>query len=127
MDNNPPPEKVATIIVSRPGIIHQALRTMLAPLPQIEVTAAVGGGLSALELARQNRPALLVIDSSLPEDEILALLRQIKQEQPQIHCLVVAETSRQQAAVLAQGADAVILRSDPAERLVEALNNLGLW
>jgi len=127
MDNHPPPEKVATIIVSRPGVIRQALRTMLAVLPQIEITDAVGGGLRALNLARQNRPALLIIDSSLPEDEILALLRQIKQEQPLVRCLVVAETTRQQAAVLAQGADAVILRSEPTERLVEALNNLGLW
>ncbi len=100
---------------------------MLALLPQIEIMEAVGGGLSALNLARQNRPALLIIDSSLPEDEILALLRQIKQEQPLVRCLVVAETSRQQAAVLAQGADAVILRSETTERLVEALNNLGLW
>ena len=127
MNNDPPSGKVATIIVSRPGIIRQALRTMLALLPQIEITAAVGGGLSALELACQHRPALLVIDLSLPEDEIMALLRQIKQEQPLAHCLVVAETTRQQAAVLAQGADAVILRSDPSERLVDALNNLELW
>ena len=127
MDNRPPLEKVATIIVSRPGVIRQALRAMLALLPQLEITAAVGGGLSALELARQHRPALLVIDSSLPEDEVLALLRQIKQEQSLVRCLVVAETTRQQAVVLAQGADAVILRSDPSERLVDALNNLELW
>jgi DNA-binding NarL/FixJ family response regulator len=127
MDNHPPPDKVATIIVSRPGVIRQALQTMLALLPQIEITGAAGGGLSALNLARQNRPALLIIDSSLPEDEIQALLQQIKQEQPQIRCLVLAETSRQQAAVLALGADAAILRSEPTERLVEALNNMGLW
>jgi DNA-binding NarL/FixJ family response regulator len=127
MNMDPPSEKVATIIVSRPGIIRQALRTMLALLPQIEITAAFDGGLSVLESACQHRPALLVIDLSLPEDEIMALLRQIKQEQPLVHCLVVAETTRQQAAVLAQGADAVILRSDPSERLVDALNNMGLW
>jgi DNA-binding NarL/FixJ family response regulator len=107
--------------------MRQALGTTLALAPQIEIVGAAGGGLSALNLVRQNPPGLLIIDSNLPEDEIQALLQQIKQEQPQIRCLVVAETSRQQAAVLALGADAAILRSEPTERLVEALNNMGLW
>jgi len=127
MDNHPSPKKVSTIIVSRPGVIRQALRATLALLPQIDIAGAAGGGLSALHLVCQNRPGLLIIDSGLPDDETLALLRQIKQEQPHVRCLVVAETSRQQAAVLALGADAVLLRSEPTERLVEALNNIGLW
>ena len=99
---------------------------MLALLPQIEIAGTAGGGLSAVNLTRKHPSALLIIDSSLPEDEILALLGKIKQEQPQIHCLVVAETSRQQAAVLAQGADAVILRSEPTERLADALLGIAL-
>ena len=127
MDNHPSPEKVATIIVARPGVIRQALRPALALVPQIEIRGEAGGGLSALSLVRQNPPALLIIDSGLPEDEILALQSHIKLEQPQIRCLVVAETSRQQAAVLAEGADAVILRSEPTERLGEVLDNIGLW
>ena len=126
MDNHSPPQKVAAIIVSRPGFSRQAIRTMLALLPQIEIAGTAGGGLSAVNLTRKHPSALLIIDSSLPEDEILALLGKIKQEQPQIHCLVVAETSRQQAAVLAQGADAVILRSEPTERLADALLGIAL-
>ena len=127
MDNHPSPNKVSTIIVSRPGVIRQALRAALALLPQIYIAGAAGGGLSAMHLVCQNQPALLIIDSSLPEDEVLALLRQVKQEQPRIRCLVVAETNRQQAAVQALGADAAILRSEPTEHLVKALDNMGLW
>ena len=54
-DNHPAPNKVSTIIVFRPGAIRQPLRATLALLPQIEITGAAGGGLSALNLARQNR------------------------------------------------------------------------
>jgi DNA-binding NarL/FixJ family response regulator len=56
---------------------------------------------------------LIIIDASLPEDQILALLRQITAEQPLVRCLVMAEASRQQTLFLAQGVDAAILRRAP--------------
>jgi len=116
-----------TIIASRPGFMRQALRATLALSPQFEIVGVAGGGLSALDLARQHLPALLIIGSGLPEDEMLALLRQIKQEQPHIRCLILAETPRQQQAMLAAGADAVLLRGEPAERVVEVLEEMWLW
>lgn len=127
MDNHPPLQKVSTIIVSRPGVMRQALQSALALFPHIEITGAVGGGLSALNLARKTPPALLIIDSGLIEDEMEALLSQIKQEQPQVRCLVLAETTRQKEAFMALGADAVALRNEPAEHLMTALDNMGLW
>ncbi len=119
--------KIQTIIAARPGVSREVLQAILGLLPRIEVTGTVGGGLSALNLVCTTSPALLIIDSGLPEDEMVALLSKITQEQPQIRCLVLAETTRQQAVFLALGADAVVLRSDPTDRLVEEINNLGLW
>ena len=116
-----------TIIASRPGVMRQALRATLNLSPHIEVVGVAGGGLSALDLARQHRPALIVIDSSLPEDEMLALLRQVKQGQPHIRCLMLAETIRQQQVMLTAGADAALLRGEPAECIVEVLEEMGLW
>ncbi len=115
------------IIASRPGVMRGALRAMLELSPHIQVVGVAGGGLSALDLARRYRPALIVVDCGLAEDEMLALLRQTKQEQPDTHCLVLAETSRQQQAMLAAGADAVLLRGEPAERIAEVLEEMGLW
>ena len=96
-------------------------------VPKIKITGVVGGGLSAMNLITGNPPALVIIDSGLSDEELTSLLRQIKAEQPQIRCLVLAETSRQKETVLTLGADAVILRSEPTERLVEALDGIGLW
>jgi len=127
MDDQSLSKKISTIVVSRPGVMRQALGAALALLPQIEITGDAGGGLSALNLICKNRPALLIIDWGLPEDEMTALLRQSKQEQLQLRCLVLAETSWQQETALAMGADVVVLRSEPTERLVQALKNLELW
>ncbi len=127
MNIQPDVAKVQAVIVAQPGVIREVLRTIVGLLPQIEVTGTVGGGLSALNLVQKNPPSLLIIDSGLPEDEMVALLSRIKQEQPQIRCLVLANTTRQQEAFLALGADAVVLHSEPTERLTEALDNMGLW
>ncbi len=127
MDNHLPTKKVPTIIISRPGVMRQALGTLLALVSQIEITGDASGGLSAMNLISSNPPALLIIDSGLPEDELTALLRQVKREQPQVRCLVLADTSLQKEAVLTLGADVVVLRSEPTERVGEALDKIGLW
>lgn len=119
--------KIPTVIAARPGVIREALQAALVLLPRLEVAGVAGGGLSTLHLVHKQQPALVIIDSGLPEDEILALLRQVKQDLPHVRCLVVAETHRQQQTLLASGADAVMLRSEPTEGLVEALDKIGPW
>jgi DNA-binding NarL/FixJ family response regulator len=127
MSNQANSVKLQTVIAARPGATRQALRATLASYSRLEIAGVAGGGLSALNLVRQVEPALLIIDSGLAEDEITALLQQIKQQQPQIRCLALVDTHSQQQTLLALGADMVILHSEPTERLVEALDNIGLW
>jgi DNA-binding NarL/FixJ family response regulator len=56
---------------------------------------------------------LLVIDCNLLEEEVLALLRQVKEEQPHVRCLALTQTSRQRTRAAAAGADAVLPRDGP--------------
>jgi DNA-binding NarL/FixJ family response regulator len=113
-----------TVIASRPGIMQEALRAMLALSPRIELAGTAGSGLLVVSLVRKYLPALVVIDSNLVEEEMVALLQKIKQEQPHIRCLVLAETGRQQQVMVNAGADAVLLRSEPAERIVDVLEKI---
>ena len=119
--------KIQTVLAARPGAIREALKSTLALFPRLEISGVANGGLSALSLVRQQKPALIIVDPGLLEDEIAVLVQKIKQEQPQIRCLLLAETTRQQNLFLALDADAVILRSDTTERLVLVLDKIGLW
>ena len=127
MSNQANGVKLQTVIAARPGATRQALQATLALFSRLEIAGVAGGGLSTLNLVRQVKPALLIVDSGLLEDEIATLLQQVKQEQPQIRCLALADTHSQQQILLALGADMVSLHSEPTERLVEALDNIGLW
>jgi DNA-binding NarL/FixJ family response regulator len=119
-----PEGKVLTIVVSRPGAVREALRAVLASFAQLKVVGAVGGGLSAMVKIRERRPNLLVIDGNLPEDEVLALLCLVREEQPQVSCIVLVDTPRQRGKVLSAGAHAVLQRGDPPEYLQAAVESL---
>jgi DNA-binding NarL/FixJ family response regulator len=73
-------QQVYAIIASRPGVMQASLRAALAGLAGVEVVGSAGDGLSTLNLVRERQPDLLVIDCNLLEDEVCALLRQVKDE-----------------------------------------------
>lgn len=113
--------KIQTMIVSRPGLMQESLRAGLTSTLRINIVKSIGDGLSALNVIHQEVPELLVLDSNLLEDEIVALLKYVKQDYPTICCLVVTESLRQEQRVLARGADAVWSRHRSTEELKELL------
>ena len=126
MSNQVDLAKIQTVIATRPGAIREAMKSTLALFPRLEISGVADGGLSALNLVRQQKPALIVIDSGLLEGEITVLLQKIKQEKLQPCCLVFVDTTRQREMFLALGADAVILHNEPVECLAQVLNNMKL-
>ena len=109
--------KVNTIVASRPGVMQATLRAALASLSDVNVIGSAGDGLSTLNLVREQRPDLLVVDCNLLEDEICALLRQVKQEHPLVRCLVLTQTRQQRIRAAAAGADVVLPRDGPIREL----------
>ena len=116
--------KIQTVIVSRPGILQESLRAGLASASQIEIIKSVGDGLSALNAIQEHQPKLVVIDSNLLEEEILALLRHVKQVWPAVCCLVMTTSGRQEKWAVASGADAVWPRHRSLRDLYELLTTL---
>ena len=68
------------------GLIKRVLETLL------ELTAVVETGRSeeGIRLARELRPNLLLIDSSMVEGDVLAAIGRIKAEQPETRIVVLA-------------------------------------
>ena len=110
-------KKVRTVVVSRPGAMQQSLRVALTQMPWMKIEASVGDSLSAFKLVESQPPHLLVVDSNLLDEELHLLLREVKLNWPAVHCLVLTQTRRQQKEALAAGADTVLARNSPAEKL----------
>jgi DNA-binding NarL/FixJ family response regulator len=120
-ENNHP---IPAVIVSRPGIMQQSLRSALATSHEITVVATFGDGLTTLNHLAQFNPGILVIDSNLLDEEIDALLAAVKAKQPAIRCLVFLKSTQQEMRMLASGADEVTLRDVSAPQLQAILTRL---
>jgi DNA-binding NarL/FixJ family response regulator len=108
---------IPAVIVSRPGIMQQSLRSSLAACPVIVVVASFGDGLTTLNHLTQFNPGILIVDSNLLDEEIDALIAAVKVNQPTIRCLVFLKSIQQERQMLAAGADAVTLRDVSAPQL----------
>jgi DNA-binding NarL/FixJ family response regulator len=115
---------VTTIVVSRPGVMQQALRTSLSVCPSIVVIASAGDGLTALRQIGAHHPALVVIDANLLPDESEALLAAIKAAPTPPRCLVFVQSSLHETSLLAAGADAVMRRDESPQELQATLARL---
>jgi DNA-binding NarL/FixJ family response regulator len=115
---------IPAVIVSRPGIMQQSLRSSLAACPVIVVVASFGDGLTTLNHLTQFNPGILIVDSNLLDEEIDALIAAVKVNQPTIRCLVFLKSTQQEMRMLAAGADAVTLRDVSAPQLQTILARL---
>lgn len=119
-----PHQNISTIVVSRPGVMQQSLRALLASYPWLLIMTSTGDGLSALNQVAQHQPDLLIVDSNLLDEEIDALIRAVKVRQPALRCLVFLRSSQRATPTLAVGADAVIQRDSPAGEIHATLIRL---
>jgi DNA-binding NarL/FixJ family response regulator len=117
-------QAIPTIVVSRPGVMQEALRTSLSVCPAITVLASIGDGLTAVKQIEAQHPQLVVIDANLLPEETEALIAAIKAGQRPARCLVFVQSSRHEAMMTTAGADAVILRDSSAGELHAVLVSL---
>ncbi len=104
--------------------MREGLRALLRTIPRIEFVEQVDRGSAALAMVIQNHSVLVLLDSSLPSEELWTALKQIKVEWPQTQCIVVVDTIRQQAEARASGADGVLLKGFAAETLFVTINDV---
>jgi DNA-binding NarL/FixJ family response regulator len=115
---------VSALIVARPGRMREGLRALLRTIPGIKIVEQVDRGSAALAMVTQERSTLVLLDSSLPSEEMWTAVKQIKAEWPQTQCIVVADTIRQQGMAHASGADGVLLKGFAAETLFTTIDEV---
>ena len=112
------------LIVARPGPLRNSLQALMTTMPQIEILAETSDPSALLRMGAEIQPHVILLDASLPEDEVCAALRQIKEEWSRTRSIVLAEDSQQQQKVQAAGADVALLIGHPAAKLVATIEGL---
>jgi DNA-binding NarL/FixJ family response regulator len=114
------------VIADDHEIVRQGFRTLLAQRPDWIVCGEAASGREVVELARQLKPDMVVMDLSLPELNGLEATRQIRKELPRTRVLVLTVGHSEQLIreVLAAGADGYVLKTDAATVLLTAVESL---
>lgn len=107
-------------------IVRRGLVSLIQSHPDWEVCGEADNGRQAVELARQLRPAIVILDIGMPTLNGLEATRQILRDSPETRVLILTITDTDQAvrAVLDAGARGFLLKSDTARDLVSAIEAL---
>lgn len=109
---------------------HVILRTSIAfflnDQPDIEVVAEAGTGAETLEMVKEHRPDLLLLDLNMPDQSGLDILPRIRREYADTRVLVL--TGRTEDAfimrALQAGAHGYLLKTSSQEELLEAVHKV---
>jgi DNA-binding NarL/FixJ family response regulator len=120
-DEGTPPARL--LIVDDHDLVRESTRFMLELEPDLVVVGEAVNGRHALELCRQLRPDLVLMDVRMPEMDGLTATRAIKEEMPAISVLMVSayesEDYRREAA--SAGAAGYIIKDTNIDQLHEAV------
>jgi DNA-binding NarL/FixJ family response regulator len=113
------------LIADDHDLMREATRSMLEGEPDLEVVGEAVNGRHALELCRQMRPDLVLMDVRMPEMDGLTATRAIKEELPAISVLLltVYESDDYRREGARAGAAGYVLKDAPGQQLREAVRN----
>jgi len=116
------------IIVDDHDAIRRGVRQLLETKPYYQVVGEAEDGRSGLELARETRPDIAILDYSVPELNGLDLSHALKREFPRIEILVYTMHDREEIImdVLRAGVRGFVLKSDTEKHLIAALDALSI-
>jgi DNA-binding NarL/FixJ family response regulator len=121
-----PRQVTLAIVVARPGPLRSSLQTLMTTMPQIEILAETSDPSALLRMGAGIQPDVVLLDASLPEEQVWAALRQIKEEWRHTRSIVLVEDSQQEQEIEAAGADVALLKGYPAARLIATIEELML-
>ncbi|MFP6627563.1 MAG: response regulator transcription factor [Myxococcota bacterium] len=114
------------LIVDSQQLVREGLRAILASNSDLEVIGDVADGRSAVTLASQEQPDVVIIEGQLPRLSGIEAIRQIREESPQTACIVLwsLQGSTQVRQALLAGAAGFVSKDSSAEDLVEAVHTV---
>jgi len=114
---------VRVLLADDDAPFRDSLRQLIESQPHLGVIGAASDGLAAIELADELNPDAVVIDLHMPLLDGVTAIARLRHDHPNV-CLIALtgdDTKRVHEAVKEAGADAVLLKSDFLETLVDQL------
>jgi PAS domain S-box-containing protein len=116
-------KRIGVILVDDHMVMRQGLAGLIRSEPDIEVIGEASDGQSAIDLARELRPDVVVMDINMPGMDGIQVTRIIHRELPEI-CVIglsMFQEGEQQAAMLEAGAVNYLTKTGPSAAIIDAI------
>jgi DNA-binding NarL/FixJ family response regulator len=116
-------QRIRLLIVDDQALVRRGLALMLSMEPDMEVVGEAGDGFEAIELARQRRPDVVLMDLHMPRKGGVAATREITAALPQTRVLVLTTLEAEQAVfdAVRAGAMAYLLKDATEQEVVDTV------
>lgn len=118
--------KIRILLVDDHTLVRNSLQRLMSRMVDVEVVAEAGDGLEAIELARQHRPDVVLMDVTMPRLNGIDATRRICDEHPQIKVLGLSAHLEHGliAEMLRAGALGYILKESTLDEFAEAIREV---
>lgn len=108
---------------------HEVVRTGLASLmseTEIEVVAGAATGAEALELAKEHKPDVILLDIRMPDGSGLSVLKDLQRDLEDVRVLMLTtyDNPTYIAQAVAAGAKGYLLKGSSRDELLEAIRTV---
>jgi DNA-binding NarL/FixJ family response regulator len=114
------------LVVNDGDIVRRGICQILQTQADIEIVCEASDGADAVRKVREHRPAVVLLDITMPVMNCFDAARRIKHEFPSILILVVSQFDSAPFAreAIAAGASGYVMKSNASTELIPALRKL---
>jgi len=118
--------KIRVLITDDHAMFRQGVRTLLAAEPDLEIAGEARDAAEAVNLSRQNRPDVVLMDIGMTGMSSFEATRVIRKERPETRVVFLSmyDDDEYLAECVSIGASGYILKESPAEQLLTAIREV---
>jgi two-component system response regulator NreC len=123
--SNPQPP-IRILLVDDHPVVRVGLRALIEMEPDLEVVGEAGNGVEGLAQVERMKPAVVVMDISMPEMDGLEATRRIRAGNPDVCVLILTVHAQERYLfpVLKAGAAGYVLKSTADTQLIDAIRTV---
>jgi DNA-binding NarL/FixJ family response regulator len=120
------PAEITVALADDHTLFRQGVRELLATDPAIKVVSEAADGHTAVELAIEHRPDVLLLDVEMPGPGTPSVIRQLNEHCPSVHIIVLTmhDDASMAQNLLNCGATAYLVKSILRDELVMAIHSV---
>lgn len=118
-------DKIRVLIADDHALVREGLRKLLELSDNIEILDEVGDGQGAINIARKEKPDVILMDVNMPGTNGIIATRVIKREMPSIHIIALTIYEDEEVVDMVRaGVSAYVLKDVAGSELIDTINRV---